>query len=314
MRILAIGFVGAKFFEKNLKEEIESRGHSMDACSAEVVNAEVGLDGVVVRAGDLNLADYDVIHVGAIAKNRWPVIAMLGYLHRTTGCQVIDSKIIESKLDEYSCLTNYFLEHEHGLHLPRSIVFKYVNEIEDKLHEFEFPVIIKTTESKQGQGVGLAKNVKGVRDFVKARLAKDEDIGFVLRERIPNNGDYRVNVIDGRAVVCLKRTPKRGEFRSNIALGGKLSNERLEDFPEVCAAAEKISQLSNYDIAGVDVMVHQVTGVPYILEVNRAPSGLEDDVAISGVDLARLIVDLYEKRVRTGKGGILARFIKKLTG
>lgn len=302
MKILAIGFTGTKFFDKYLKREAESRGHTLDFCSASSLSADVSEEAVQLRAGDLDLMDYDVIHVGAIASNRWSVTSILGYLHKTTGCQIIDKRFVESTLDEYSGLTRYFMEHDLGLHLPRSIVFKRFSEIEDRLSEFSFPVIVKTNKSKQGKGVGFARNAEEIKKFTEAHLKSDKKVGFALREHIPNDGDYRVNVVGGKAVICLKRTPKKGEYRSNIALGGTLTDAGLEQTKEICEVAEKIVRAANYDIAGVDVMVHKESGKPYILEVNRAPSGLDEDQDVSGVNLAGLIVDLYEKRVREGQG------------
>ncbi|MDP2631393.1 MAG: hypothetical protein Q8P30_01340 [Candidatus Uhrbacteria bacterium] len=297
MKILGIGLMGVPFFNLDVKKEAESRGHSMDFCLASSLNFDISNESIDIRAGGFNLKDFDLIHVGSLIRNRWPLIATFGYLSRNTGCAIVDDRLISTNLDQYSGLAKYILEHENGIRFPRSIVFKQVEEIEDKLCEFKFPVIIKTNCSKQGAGVGLAHNIKDIKKFVKQKLKISQNIGFILRERIPNNGDYRVNVIDGKAVVCLKRTPKKGEFRSNISLGGKLTKTNAKDVKEVCAVGEKIARLSNYDVAGVDVMVHADTGVAYVLEVNRAPGSLEDDVLASGVDMAKLIVDLYEKRV-----------------
>ncbi|MBU0613662.1 ATP-grasp domain-containing protein, partial [Patescibacteria group bacterium] len=194
-----------------------------------------------------------------------------------------------------SGLARYIAQHENGLNTPRSIVFKLVGEIKDRLSEFKFPVVIKTDQSKMGQGVGLARNLQEIIDFIKKHSVDQKNIGFVLRQYIPNDGDYRVNVIDGRAVTCLKRTPQKGEFRSNISLGGNLSNTNPNDVVDVCADAEKIAKLFSYDIAGVDIMVHKQTGIPYILEINRAPD-LNGDTEVSGINIAKLIVDLYENR------------------
>lgn len=309
MNILTIGFKGATFFEEHIKGEAESRGHKVDFCSASELSIDVRADGVDIRAGELDLTEYDLVHVGAIGSNRWTVIAALGYLYRNANCKVVDARLVESTLDEYSGLSKYFLEQEEGLYFPRSISFKRPAEIESRFGEFEMPAIIKTNSSKQGAGVGKVGNFQELKAFVAERLKIDPKSGFILRERIPNDGDYRVNVIDGEAIMCLKRTPKKGEFRSNIALGGELTDAGLVGNEEICEAAEKIVRLSNYDIAGVDVMVHKETGKPYILEVNRAPSGLEDDQEVSGMNLAKLIVDLYEKRV-SGTVGMFATVVE----
>lgn len=288
--------MGVKYFNEDVKAEAESRGHSYDFAHASSLNVDFGPDGIDIRAAGFNLKDYDLIHVGSLSSNRWPLLAAFGYLNRETGCKIVDNYLIDSTLDQYSGSYKYYVEHENGINLPRSIVFKRAKDIADRLDQFQFPVIVKTNASRQGKGVGIAHNLKEIKAFVKDRLKDDSAIGFVLRELIPNDGDFRVNVIDGKAVNCLKRTPQGDEFRSNISLGGIMTNVELDDSKEICEIAERISKLLRFDIAGVDVMVNKETGVPYILEVNRAPGSLEDDAEASGVDMAKLIVDLYEKR------------------
>jgi len=298
MKILAIGFTGVPYFENDVGKEAEARGHTMDFVSARSVSVDLDNTHVDMLASGKDMTQYDVIHFGAIRKNRWPLIAMASYLKKHHDTVIVDDRLVSCTWGEYSGLYKYLTQHDEGIRFPRSLVFKKVKDVQDKLATFEFPVIIKTNSSRQGLGVGLARNVDEIVSFVKERGALDKGVGFVLRERIPNDGDYRVNVVDGKAVICLKRTPKAGEYRSNISLGGTLTNVKLEDAPEICAIAEKISNICGFDISGVDVMVHAETGEPYILEVNRAPGSLEDDVEASGVSLAKLFVNLYEKRLR----------------
>lgn len=296
MKILALGFNGAHFFANHLRHEAQSRNHTFDQYSVKNLTIDVSQENISITVGDQDIREYDVIHVGAIGKNRWPTIAALDYASKEYDCKIIDKRLIESSLGEYSAVKKYFLEQEHKINLPRTIVFKTLQSIKNRLNEFTFPVVIKTNTSKQGKGVGIAYTTKDIENFIEEKLSFDKKSTFALREHIPNDGDYRVNVIDGKAIMCLKRTPKKNEFRSNISLGGTLTDAGLEDTKDICAAAEKIAQLGNYDIAGVDVMVHKENGKPYILEVNRAPSGLEDDTEVSGINLAKIIVDYYEYR------------------
>lgn len=298
MKILALGFNGAHFFSNHLREEAESRGYTFDQYSVKDLSIDVSADRISITVGNQELGDYDVIHVGAIGKNRWSTIAALDYVSEQHGCKIIDKRLIESTLGEYSAVKKYFLEQQHQIHLPRTIVFRKLESIKDKLEEFNFPVVIKTNTSKQGKGVGIAHSAEDIQTFIDEKVSLDKRSTFALREYIPNDGDYRVNVINGKAIMCLKRTPQSGEFRSNISLGGTLTDAGLETTQEICEAAEKIAKLGNYDIAGVDVMVHKDNKKPYVLEVNRAPSGLEDDTEVSGINLAEIIVNYYEFRMR----------------
>lgn len=312
MRILTVGFTTAPLFYERVKEIAEARGHVIDFCKKNALIVDAGVDSVVCEADGKDLTDYDLIHFGALSGNRWPWMAVAGYLHREHGCIVLDRRIVELGLDQYSGVAKYILQHEHGIFFPRSVVFKRAEDLKSRLSEFSFPVVVKSNSSKKGRGVGLFHSLKEIDAFSKKILAENPRASLVLREFIPNDGDYRVNVFNGKAITCLKRTPKEGEFRANCSLGGKLSSTEGQDVSEICEIAEKISRLAKYDIAGVDVMVHKETGVPYILEVNRAPGLDADDERVAGVDIAAKIVDLYEQRYRERAQKIALRMTMKM--
>jgi len=298
MRILAVGAM-SDFYVNRLKIEAESRGYVMDVCSAGDLCVETGTDILRATVNGVDVFTYDIIHPVALATYRWPWSAVFRYAKQKFGVQIIDPRNTDATFGEYSGLAKYFLEHDHGIPLPKTFSFKYAEHAERVMKEgmFTFPVIVKNTSSKKGRGVLLANSFEEVREFVSNILTEDRALGFVLREYIPNDGDYRVNVIGNQVAAVFKRTPKRGEFRSNISQGGALKFVPSNAVPEVCRVAVEITKLAKCDIAGVDVMVHAKTGVPYVLEVNRAPEIDRNDEAESGINLAAVIVNLYEKKV-----------------
>lgn len=97
--------------------------------------------------------------------------------------------------------------------------------------------------------------------------------GGYVSKYIPKVAEYRVAVVSGRAVWVAKKTPGNpDEVAWNVAKGGRFDNVRFDDWP-LRAVKEAIAafNVSKLDFGGVDVMV-DAEGVPYILEINSAPS------------------------------------------
>ena len=85
--------------------------------------------------------------------------------------------------------------------------------------------------------------------------------------------EYRVFVCQNRAVWVAKKTPGNpDDVAWNVAQGGRFDNVRWGQWNmDVVDAALQAARVSGTDFCGVDVMV-DADGMPYVLEVNSAPS------------------------------------------
>lgn len=94
-----------------------------------------------------------------------------------------------------------------------------------------------------------------------------------ISEFIDKVAEYRVMVVQGRAVWVAHKTPGNPEDVAwNVAAGGRFDNVRWGNWPLfVVKAALQAAVVSGTDFCGVDVMV-DAAGNPYVLEVNSAPS------------------------------------------
>lgn len=97
--------------------------------------------------------------------------------------------------------------------------------------------------------------------------------GYYVSEFIDKAAEYRVFCGSGRAVAVAKKTPGNpGDVAWNVARGGSFDNVRFDDWPlNAVKYALKAHKLTGLDFSGVDVMV-DAQGMPYVLEVNSAPS------------------------------------------
>lgn len=97
--------------------------------------------------------------------------------------------------------------------------------------------------------------------------------GFYINSYVPKVSEYRVFVVQGRAIAVAQKTPENpNDVAWNVAKGGRFDNVRWDDWP-LKAVKNSIDafNLSGLDFGGVDVMI-DAQGNCYILEINSAPS------------------------------------------
>ena len=122
---------------------------------------------------------------------------------------------------------------------------------------------------------------------------KNEEV--LYQEHVPNDGDFRVHVIGGRAVCAYKRTPAKDNFKANVAQGGAM--EKVEDqelLSRLYDLSEKVAKSFNgADIVGVDLIQNKKTGSLYFIEINYIP-GIKKVKEVTGVDVVEYMVDYFE--------------------
>ncbi|HZX71207.1 MAG TPA: 30S ribosomal protein S6--L-glutamate ligase, partial [Rhodanobacter sp.] len=109
--------------------------------------------------------------------------------------------------------------------------------------------------------------------------------------------DIRCFVVGKKVVAAMQRNASPGEFRANLHRGGSALAVALS--AEEKRIAVQAAAALGLGIAGVDLL--RSNRGPLLLEVNASP-GLEGIEAATGVDVAGLIVDLLQSRVRHPAG------------
>ena len=92
----------------------------------------------------------------------------------------------------------------------------------------------------------------------------------------------------------MKRNSALDDFRSNIHRGGVGSKFELTD--NLAELALKCVRILDLDIAGVDII--ETSEGPKVLEVNATP-GFEAIENVTGVNIAKFVIELAEKKVQT---------------
>jgi glutathione synthase len=99
-------------------------------------------------------------------------------------------------------------------------------------------------------------------------------------------GDKRIILVDGEVAGAINRVPAADETRSNMHVGGQAT-------PGICARLGPHLKERGLIFTGIDVIG------PYLTEINvTSPTGIRQVKAFGGNDIAAMIWDAIEKKVR----------------
>jgi ribosomal protein S6--L-glutamate ligase len=166
---------------------------------------------------------------------------------------------------------------------PRTKVF-YGNRKKKTIPEhFGFPFIGKIPRgSAMGRGVYLIKNEEDFRSYC------DTTSPAYIQEYLPSDRDMRVVIIGHTIAHAYWRIAPPGEFRSNVAVGARVSLDPVP--PEALDLALHAARACRWDDVGIDICQHE--GRYYILEANMKYG--REGFRKAGIDYTRLMEDLIE--------------------
>ncbi|MBM3543076.1 MAG: glutathione synthase [Alphaproteobacteria bacterium] len=129
-----------------------------------------------------------------------------------------------------------------------------------------------------------------------------ELLGMTFREPIMvqryvpavREGDKRIILVDGEVAGAINRVPPPGETRSNLHIGGKAEATQLSKRDrEICARLGPELKKRGLIFAGIDVIGD------YLTEINvTSPTGIRQVAQFGGPDIAAMIWDVIEKKVK----------------
>jgi ribosomal protein S6--L-glutamate ligase len=168
-----------------------------------------------------------------------------------------------------------------GIPHPRTRVFFGRRQQAGILDRFDLPLIAKVARgSALGRGVFLIRSPDAL-----ARYCQTNSTAYI-QEYLPIERDVRVVVIGGRAVHAYWRVAPAGDYRTNVALGGRID---LGGVPEAAVAlAEKTAATCAWDDVGLDICCHR--GAFLVLEANMKYG--REGFRQAGIDYPRMMEQL----------------------
>lgn len=157
--------------------------------------------------------------------------------------------------------------------------------------------VAKPIAGSLGEGVVRLRGDAAGRSAVREKVEREH--GVYLQKYVAHPGrDLRVFVVGGTARAAMERTAPPGEWRTNVAAGGRAAP--WECPAEVRSIAEAAADALGLDYAGVDLVMGP--GGATVIEVNGNPSwqGLQE---ATGLDMAEAIADhVLGRALRRWKG------------
>lgn len=154
-----------------------------------------------------------------------------------------------------------------------------------------FPLVIKQCFGSFGAGVYLAGNM----EEAKAALMKTAGGAAIAQQYIASSfaRDIRAYVVSDKVAAAMLRHNESGDFRANVAQGGKADAYALNEAQ--AALAVRTAQILGCTFAGVDLLFGE-NGEMTVCEVNSNAhfAGIS---AATGVNIADKIIEAVAQRI-----------------
>lgn len=291
MKILVL--YGSKPSKNSIEliEAAEKKGHEVFAGTTSDISSKISNNGSQFWLGKKDVSDIDLCLLRSFGPGSTEQstrrISMLEHME-VAGIRVINSTYpFRRSRDKYA--TQYIL-HEADIPIPSTYTTESLARAYQATGEMK-EVIYKPILSSMGRGsmkfsdADLAYNAYRLLDRLQHPL--------ILQKYVKNPGrDIRVFIIGDLVVGAVYKYIPEGEWKSNVAQGGKMVEEEMS--PDIIDMAFNATRAMGLDYAGVDIL--ESPEGPIVLEVNASP-GWQGLKGATGKEVADLIVEYGVKQV-----------------
>lgn len=173
----------------------------------------------------------------------------------------LDNRVINSPEAIANCaskVTTTALLIKNGAPSPATCFTNSKDAVQKFLREHNGKAVYKPVYGYDGNGIYLFTSVDEIKEAPP----------YYVQEYVKNDRDYRIFVIDGKAVGAIMR--KSDTLTHNIHQGG--CGKAIEKIPDdMSLAAESAAEALNIDYCGVDLLPLEDGGYT-VLEVNGTPN------------------------------------------
>jgi ribosomal protein S6--L-glutamate ligase len=288
VRIAVLSRNAKLYSTSRLVEAARARGHEIDVVDPIGCVLVISRSTHKMYARGREVRGYDVVipRIGASVTDYG--LAVLTYFERA-GIPSVNSGVSIARSRDKLRALQYLSAHDVGI--PRTAMARTPEAIRAAVDAVGgTPVIIKLLQGTQGVGVMIAESPAAVESTIDTLWGLGQNI--ILQEFVAESKgrDLRAIVVGGELVAAMRRTAKKGEFRSNLHRGG--AGKRTELAPEYARAALDAARIMGLGVAGVDML--ESSAGPRVIEVNSSP-GLRGIERAAGIDVAAQIIAHAEK-------------------
>jgi glutathione synthase/RimK-type ligase-like ATP-grasp enzyme len=188
----------------------------------------------------------------------------------------------------------------HEIRHPRTLIVhqENVNEVEAAVG---LPCVLKRPDASFSAGVVKVTDRQSLREQIDAFF--ETSMMVVAQEYLPSDFDWRIGVLDGRALYACRYYMAKGHWQiiHRKERGGhrygRVETLAIEDAPQAARdLAVRCAKRIGNGLYGIDIK--EVDGRFYVIEVNDNPSidgGVEDDVLKD--DLYLTVMQVFRERL-----------------
>ena len=179
--------------------------------------------------------------------------------------------------------------------MPPTLITRALTDVQAFRAEYK-DIIIKPLYGNGGAAVFRIKPGDGNLSSMVELFQTVFREPFMVQEYRPEvkQGDKRIILVNGEIAGALNRVPQADETRSNLHVGGTAVPVELNNRDrEICARLKPELKRRGLIFTGIDVIG------PYLTEINvTSPTGIRQVKAFGGNDIAAMIWDVIEEKVR----------------
>lgn len=265
-------------------------GHEVTVVEFRQLTALLGADESELRLGKFDLMNADRVLVRSVPPGSLEqIVFRMDALHRLqlAGVPVLNPPAaIEACVDKYLAIARL---QAAGLPVPRTAVCEDVPQALAAFHRLGKDVVVKPVFGSEGRGIMRVEN-EALADRVFRTLVRTGAVLY-LQEFIDHPGhDLRALVLGNRVLAAMRRF-STGDFRTNVAQGGRFEAFSLS--PAQADLALRAARAVGAPLAGVDLLPDR-SGDVFVVEVNSAP-GFAALSQTTDLDVAREIMGYLAK-------------------
>jgi [lysine-biosynthesis-protein LysW]--L-2-aminoadipate ligase len=159
----------------------------------------------------------------------------------------------------------------------------------DALKENGYPMVLKPTVGSWGRMIALLKDHDSAEGIMESRERMYPIYQVYYLEEFVQRPprDIRAIMVGDKVVAAIYRYSGQGQWKTNMALGGKAEECKVtKELEEICIKAKNAVQ---GQIVGVDLMESNEKGL-VVHEVNNTTE-YKNTVRVTGVDIPALMID-----------------------
>jgi biotin carboxylase len=133
----------------------------------------------------------------------------------------------------------------------------------------KYPLIIKDITGSGGRNSALVSNREQLIEKY-SELPKRKK--YLFQQFIPNDYDWGILIVNGKAMSAEKSFSMEGEFLNNACNGAKEVFVNIKEVPSnITDIAIQATRLLKLNWARADIVIDKKTNKAYLMEVNRCP-------------------------------------------